>query len=118
MTSTTQRTSADLDWSMVADAWDTYRDRIETNHTAESALMLERLAVQPGDRVLELACGTGALAATWSRLAGPTGSVLISDIAAGMVEVARRRTANLANVSVAQLDVGAVDQPDASFDII
>ena len=118
MTETTQLTSAAHGWSMVADAWDTYSDRVEANHEAESALMLERLTVQPGDRVLELACGPGRLAATWSARVGPVGSVLISDVAPGMVDVARRRASALANVSVAQLDVSRIDQPDASFDVI
>src|SRR5262245_41029004 len=114
----TQLTTADRDWTMVADAWDTYSDRIEANHVAESALMLDRLAVRPGDRLLELACGPGRLAARWSELVGPTGSVLLSDVAAGMVDVARRRADGLPNVAVEQIDLAAIDQPDGSFEVI
>ena len=71
-----------------------------------------------GDRVLELAAGPGTLGATWSELAGPTGTVVLSDIAPGMVEVARRRNAHLSNVEVAVLDASAIGRPDGSFDVV
>ena len=68
--------------------------------------------------MLELAAGPGSLGATWSQLVGPTGTVVLSDIAPGMVEVARRRNAHLSNVEVAVLDASAIDRPDGSFDVV
>jgi len=74
--------------------------------------------VRPGERVLELAAGPGTVGATWSTLVGPTGAVVLSDIAPGMVEVARRRNSDLANVETAVIDAAAIDQPDGSFDVV
>jgi SAM-dependent methyltransferase len=48
---------------------------------------------------------------------GPTGTVVLSDIAPRMVDVARARNAGLANVQVALLDLAAIDRPDDGFDV-
>jgi SAM-dependent methyltransferase len=105
-------------WSAVAEAWDANTDYIDEHSVQATAALLDRLAVQPGERVLELAAGPGTLGATWSALVGPTGTVLISDIAPGMVEVALRRNAALGNVETAVVDVAAIDRPDDSFDVV
>jgi SAM-dependent methyltransferase len=106
------------DWSAVAAAWDADVDTVDDHTVAVTTALLDRLAVQPGDRVLELAAGPGSLGATWARLVGPAGAVLLSDIAPGMVEVARRRNAALDVVQVAVLDASAIDRPDACFDVV
>jgi SAM-dependent methyltransferase len=54
----------------------------------------------------------------WSALTGPTGAVTLSDIAPGMVEVARRRNAHLSNVAAAVIDASSIDRPAASFDVV
>ena len=46
--------------------------------------------VQPGDRVLDVACGTGILAREVARVVGPTGFVAGVDADAGMLAVAAR----------------------------
>jgi ubiquinone/menaquinone biosynthesis C-methylase UbiE len=106
------------DWSAVADAWDANADGLDTHSAAATDAMFARLAVQAGDRVLELAAGPGSLGATWSELVGRSGHVLLSDLAPGMVAVARRRTAGLDNVEVAVLDASAIDRPAAAFDVV
>jgi SAM-dependent methyltransferase len=106
------------DWSAVAAAWDANVDEVDDHSTAATVALLDRVAVQPGDRVLELAAGPGSLGPTWSRLVGVTGTVLISDIAPAMVDVAERRNAAFGNVTVAVLDASAIDRPDASFDVV
>ena len=105
-------------WSTVASAWDVNADYVDDHSIPATDRLLEQVAVQPGDRVLELAAGPGTLSAVWSRLAGPTGTIVVSDVAPGMVEVAGRRAAALGNVETAVVDASAIDRPDATFDVV
>jgi SAM-dependent methyltransferase len=105
-------------WGGVADAWDANADANEGPTSDATARLVEWLAVQPGERVLELAAGPGSLGATWARLVGPTGGVVLSDVAPAMVDAARRRSEALDNVDTAVIDAAAIDLPDASFDIV
>lgn len=54
------------------------------------SLMLEMVALQAGERVLDVACGTGLVSFRMLEAVGETGSVLGTDISAAMVEQARR----------------------------
>jgi SAM-dependent methyltransferase len=105
-------------WSAVAPAWDAEVSQRDLPTNDAFARLVESLAVQPGERVLELAAGPGGLGATWARLVGPSGSVLLSDFAPAMVEAARRRNAAYDNVDTAVIDASAIDAPDASFDSV
>lgn len=105
-------------WSAVAEAWDANADYVDEHSVEATAALLDRAAVQRGERVLELAAGPGSLGATWSQLVGPTGAVVVSDISPVMVEVARRRSAALGNVETAVIDAAAIDRPDGSFDVV
>ena len=114
----TDNTDPSETWSAVAAAWDANVDDVDDHSTGSIGALLERLDVQPGERVLELAAGPGSLGARWSNLVGPDGSVLMSDIAPGMVDVAQRRTAGLSNVETAVLDMSAIGQSDGVYDVV
>ncbi|MEX2293233.1 MAG: methyltransferase domain-containing protein [Acidimicrobiales bacterium] len=105
-------------WTAVADAWETHVDYVDEHSEVATKDLLARIDLQPGDRVLELASGPGTLGASLSTLVGPEGTVVLSDLAPGMVAAARRRTASLANVTVAEIDASAIDRPDHSFDAV
>jgi demethylmenaquinone methyltransferase/2-methoxy-6-polyprenyl-1,4-benzoquinol methylase len=70
-----------------------------------------RVAVRPGDRVLDACCGTGDLAVA-ARAAGAVGVVGV-DFSERMLERARRKAPELEWV---QADVLALPFDDASFD--
>lgn len=106
------------EWSAVATAWDEQVDEVDEHSAAATSALLERLDVRSGERVLELAAGPGSLGAAWSRLVGPGGVVVVSDLAPGMVEVARRRNEQFSNVSAAVVDASAIDYAEASFDVV
>ncbi|WP_205696256.1 ubiquinone/menaquinone biosynthesis methyltransferase [Conexibacter sp. SYSU D00693] len=70
-------------------------------------------AVGPGDRVLDVATGTGDLAVELASRVGPTGEVVGSDFSEGMLDLARKKVGDIT------FEWGnALDLPyeDASFD--
>ncbi len=75
--------------------------------------VLDRMGVGPGDRVLDVACGTGVVARAASSRVGTTGAVVGLDLNEGMLAVARRACPGV------ELRWGAAEQlpfDDASFD--
>lgn len=68
--------------------------------------------VGPGDRVLDVATGTGDLAVELASRVGPTGEVVGMDFSAGMLELARKKAPQL---RFEQGDAQALAYPDASF---
>ena len=87
----------------VADNYDLMNDLMSMGiHRAWKHFTLELAAVRPGERVLDLAGGTGDLAAGFARRAGPDGRVLLSDINPAMLAHGRDRL----------IDAGIVDNVD------
>jgi ubiquinone/menaquinone biosynthesis C-methylase UbiE len=80
-------------------------------------LALARLA--PGDRVVDVACGTGLVSFAAAEAVGPTGSVLGVDLSDGMVDLARRRaeTSTLQRVRFERMDAEALDFDAGAFDV-
>ena len=77
-------------------------------------MVLERLAPQDGDRFLDLACGTGAVA---ERAAEAGADVTGIDLAPALIETARERAESLGlSIDYAVGDAENLDVPDASFD--
>src|SRR5262245_56488818 len=69
--------------------------------------------VQPGDRVLDVACGTGIVARTAAGIVGSAGHVTGLDLNPGMLAVANRLRPDL---DWQQGDAASLPFPDASFD--
>ena len=107
-------------WASVAPAWAEHADYADTRGAAITAKLLELSAPQPGERVLELACGPGGVGIAAARLVGPAGEVVMSDVAAEMTAIAAARAAalGLGNVRVLTLDLDDLDQPDQSHDVV
>lgn len=57
--------------------------------------VLAAAGVQAGDRVLEVACGTGILARAAENIVGPSGTVVGVDINEGMLAVARTKSSTI-----------------------
>lgn len=79
------------------------------------AIMLEQLAVRPGQRILEIGAGTGYNAALLAHLVGPSGAVVTLDLDEDIVEAARAHlaAAGVTNVQVICTD-GALGYPPAA----
>ena len=78
--------------------------------------VIERLAPQPGQRLLDLACGTGAVA----ELAATTGADVVGvDIAPALIEQAKERAAERGlDIDYHVGDAEALDFEDGSFDLV
>ncbi len=77
--------------------------------------------LRPGDRVLDLAGGTGDLSSRMVPLVGAKGRVLLSDINASMLGEGRKRLVDegiTGNVSYVQADAEQLPFPEHSFDCI
>ena len=77
--------------------------------------------VRKGQKVLDLAGGTGDLTAKFSRIVGETGQVVLADINDSMLKVGRDKLRNLGvanNVSYVQANAEALPFPDNHFDVI
>lgn len=74
-------------------------------------LLLETAALQPGERVLDTACGTGLVTLEAAGLVGPHGSVVGTDISQGMVDLAAgiAREQGVGNVRYARMELEAID---------
>ncbi|MCH8536141.1 MAG: bifunctional demethylmenaquinone methyltransferase/2-methoxy-6-polyprenyl-1,4-benzoquinol methylase UbiE [Alkalimonas sp.] len=78
-------------------------------------------AVRPGQKVLDLAGGTGDLTALFSKRVGPSGKVVLADINASMLAVGRDKLRDqglVDNIEYVQANAEALPFADNSFDII
>ena len=82
----------------------------------EHRMALEMLSIEPGDRVLDVACGPGNFSRDFARAAGD-GLVVGIDASASMLDVAVRDTA-AGNVAYIRGDACALPFRDGSFDAI
>ncbi len=107
-------------WDAVAPAWAEHADYADARGAAVAERMLELTAPAPGERVLELACGPGGLGLAAAARVAPGGEVVLSDVAAGMTEIAaaRAKAAGVRNVSTRVLDVESIDEPGDAYDVV
>ncbi|MCC6534267.1 MAG: methyltransferase domain-containing protein [Burkholderiales bacterium] len=78
--------------------------------------ILEALALEPGERALDIGCGPGYLAYEMAREVGPQGRVLAIDTSDSMLEVARGRCREFGWAEIRHADAVALPCEDASLD--
>ncbi len=107
-------------WGAVAPGWEQNADFVDRRAGRLTATMLEAAALEPGDRVLELACGPGGLGIAAAERVGAEGEVVLSDVVPQMTTIAATRASarGLGNVSTLDLDLERIDQPDESYDAV
>lgn len=90
-------------------------------HRLWKRFTIQQAGVRAGQTVLDLAGGTGDLAARFARQVGPDGHVVLADINASMLREGRRRLidAGIAgNLSIVQVDAENLPFATSSFDCI
>jgi len=107
-------------WSSVAPAWGEHADYADHRAPELTERLLRRAGITAGQHVLELACGPGGAGLAAAAIVGPTGEVVLSDVAPEMVAIAAARAEALGieNVRTLVLDLEAIDQPDETFDAV
>jgi len=88
-------------------------------HRLWKIFTIETSAVKAGDRVLDVASGTGDLARAFAKRVGPQGEVWITDINRPMLEVGRDRLADSGLLlPLAQCDAEKLPFPANHFDCV
>ncbi|UPT63924.1 MAG: class I SAM-dependent methyltransferase [Hyphomonadaceae bacterium JAD_PAG50586_4] len=104
-------------WSgPAAEQWATHADRIDAMMRPMTDDVLRLAHVQPGERVLDIGCGSGATSLRLARAVAPGGAVTGVDISPQLLDVARARVAQTdLPVSFLEADAGAA-LLDQTFD--
>lgn len=89
---------------------------VPTIGTAWATALLEVAGLSSGERVLDLACGTGVVARRASELVGPEGTVAGLDVNPGMLAVAR--SVSPTSIEWHESSAESIPCPDASFDVV
>ena len=109
-------------FSSVAGKYDLMNDLMSLGvHRAWKRYFVATAQVKPGDRVLDLAGGTGDIAALLRGRVGDTGEVVLGDINGAMLRVGRDRMTDRGNVrgfEYVQCNAESLPFPDASFDLV
>lgn len=85
-----------------------------------AGVLLAATDLQAGERVLDVACGTGVVARLAAEHVGSTGAVVGVDVAPDMIEVARKTETpeGAASIEWREADAQSLPFPDGSFDVV
>jgi SAM-dependent methyltransferase len=115
-----ERAASLRNWEEAASGWERRAEEMRAFAAPVTHWMIDAIAPQPGERVLELAAGLGETGMLIAELVVPGGAVIISDQAEGMLEGARKRAAaqGLSNVEFTPFNAEWIDLPVASVDAV
>lgn len=84
------------------------------------AALLDGATLQPGERVLDLACGTGLVTLAAARSVGPSGHALGTDLSGEMVALAEQqaRRQGVSNARFTRMDAEQLALADGSVDVV
>ncbi len=106
----------------VASKYDLMNDLMSAGiHRLWKRFTIEVSAVRPSHKVLDIAGGTGDLAAKFSQKVGPSGHVILADINASMLSVGRDKLIDQGlanNIDYVESDAQHLPFADNSFDIV
>jgi len=103
-------------WDLAADDYETlWHAQLAGAHAALS----QGAALGPGERVLDVACGSGLVTFAAARSVAPGGHVVGIDISGRMIDVARAHAVerDIANANFVRMDAEWLALPDARFDV-
>lgn len=83
-----------------------------------AADLLEAADLQPGERVVDVACGTGVVARLAAERVGAEGQVVGTDVAPDMLDVARSTPSSGAEIEWREAEAASLPLPDEGFDVV
>jgi len=106
----------------VASKYDIMNDMMSFGiHRIWKRLTIESSSVRPGNRVLDIAGGTGDLTMQFAKRVGERGQVVLADINASMLSVGRDRLLDRgygSNIEFVQANAECLPFPDNHFDCV
>ena len=106
----------------VADKYDVMNDVMSLGiHRMWKQFTVDLVAPRRGEKILDLAGGSGDLSLKMAKLVGDTGRVVLSDINAEMLKQGRVRTVDaglVSRISFAQINAEKLPFPDNTLDCI
>jgi SAM-dependent methyltransferase len=105
-------------WERAAPGWGVQRAAFQASAESVSQWLIDAVDPQPGLRILELAAGPGDTGLLAAELLRPHGTLILTDISEGMLEIARARAQELgiSNVEFKAMDAEWIDLPAADVD--
>lgn len=97
------------------------RTSYDNDYTIRRALpLLELIPLKTGQKVLDLATGTGIMAIAAAEMVGSTGKVIGVDFSSGMLAQAQEKikTVGWQNIELIEADAEYINFEDESFDVI
>ncbi|MEM7776271.1 MAG: methyltransferase domain-containing protein [Pseudomonadota bacterium] len=105
-------------WDKAADAYEAgWKESLADAH----AEVLRQANAQPGEHVLDLACGTGLVSFPLAMAVGPSGRILATDISEKMIFEIRQiaKSRGVEHFSTARADAENIEMlPDCSVDLV
>ena len=107
-------------WDRVASAWEKWDKNLEQSMAFVSYRLIGDARISPGQRVLDLGCGTGYPSILAAQAVGNRGAVVGLDLSENMLAVAKRKAeeSGATNISFHAKDVTSLSYDSASFDAV
>ena len=105
-------------WENAAPGWAKWEQVFSAGLSDATDTLIDMAGIQPGMRVLDLACGAGSQTIQTAKRVGPTGSIVASDISATMLESVRQSAsaAGLQNIETLECAADEFDETLPPFD--
>jgi SAM-dependent methyltransferase len=106
-------------WNEVAGpTWAEFQDGLDRQVAPLGRRAMAELAPMPGERILDIGCGAGQTSFELAQVVGAGGRVLALDLSEPLLDIARRRTAGVAGVDIAQGDAQTFAFEPGAFDAV
>ena len=101
-------------------AWRKWHTKMIPHLAPLTEILIAGANIKPGDRVLDLACGSGEPALTIAKMLAPTGQIIATDFSSDMLAIAEENAqqAQISNIQFQTADVHELPFENQSFDAV